>query len=254
MTAAKIIHFLSGLALGVSLALIGFFIFTRIESQNFGRVFVVSSGSMEPAIKTGSLVYVEPQKNYRLSDIVTFYPNQSKKMTVTHRIVAIDNGVIKTAGDANNQAETSLTPTSQILGKVVFVVPWIGFLAGYTKTPQGFILMVIIPATIIIYEELKNITQEIRKHLKPQKPSINPIYLLAIILPLVGSALVYTTFSNSFFSDREQSTGNLFTVSIPQVLPLATPQNEVLPTPEITPTETPTPFPTSATDEAVSGV
>jgi signal peptidase I len=215
MTITKILHFISGLTLGVSLALIGFFLFTRIENQTLGRIYVVSSGSMEPAIKTGSLVYVSPQTNYQLRDIVTFYPSDSKKTTVTHRIVAINNGYIKTAGDANNQAETSLTPTSQIVGKVIFSIPLIGYLAGFTKTPQGFILMVIIPATIIIYEEIKNISQELRKKIKPTKISINPLYLMAILLPLLGSALVFTSFSNSFFSDLVTSSQNLFTIAVP---------------------------------------
>jgi signal peptidase I len=233
MTAAKIFHFLSGLVLGISLALVGFFIFTRIESQSLGRLYVVSSGSMEPAIKTGSIVYVAPQTNYQLRDIVTFYPNESKKTTVTHRIVAIGDGQIKTAGDANNQAETSLTPTSQIVGKVVFSIPFVGFLAGFTKTPKGFIFMVIIPATIIIYEEIKNITKELRKNIKPAKISINPLYLMAILLPLLGSALVYTSFSNSFFSDLATSTENFFTVAVPEILPFVAPQNEVLQSPEL---------------------
>jgi signal peptidase I len=214
MTVTKIFHFISGLALGISLVLVGFFIATRVESQNFGRLYVVSSGSMEPHIKTGSIVYVEPQSTYKLNDVVTFYPNvANRRATVTHRIVAIGNGVIKTAGDANNQAETSLTPVSRIVGKVIISVPFVGYLAGFTKTPQGFILMVIIPATIIIYEELKNISKTLTKNIKPKKITLNPLYILAIILPLVGSALVYTSFSNSYFSDLVTSTTNLFTVT-----------------------------------------
>ncbi|OGM59419.1 signal peptidase I, partial [Candidatus Woesebacteria bacterium RIFCSPLOWO2_01_FULL_39_10] len=133
----------------------------------FPRTYLVQSGSMEPAIKTGSIVITLPSSVYSQGEVITFSKNS--KNIVTHRIQAklypegaSSSPVYKTAGDANENFDNWEVNNSDIIGKVVFSVPYVGYVADFAKKPQGFILLVIIPATIIIYEELKNIIRELK--------------------------------------------------------------------------------------------
>ena len=57
------------------------------------KAYAIETGSMEPTIKQGSMVYVEPCSNfedYEVDDIVTF-TDKIQKQSFTHRIVSIDS-------------------------------------------------------------------------------------------------------------------------------------------------------------------
>jgi signal peptidase len=74
------------------LAIIVFSLLIIASSLNIGgwRMYVVKSGSMEPAIHTGSIVFdkKEADDTYVVGDIITFQLPSSKD-TVTHRIHSI---------------------------------------------------------------------------------------------------------------------------------------------------------------------
>ena len=69
------------------------------------KTFVVNSGSMEPAIKTGAVVLVVSSDEYEVEDVITFGPYSREKAPTTHRIVEIkeESGNISyiTKGDKN---------------------------------------------------------------------------------------------------------------------------------------------------------
>lgn len=134
------------------------------------KAFVVQSGSMEPAVKTGSLIFVKPSASYAVGDIVNI---KDGKNSVTHRIVGkrTDNGetVFETKGDANEEADAEMIAQSRIFGKMLWAIPYAGYPVGYAKTQMGFLLLVIIPSVIIIYEELRKIKEEIEKALLRKK-------------------------------------------------------------------------------------
>ncbi|KKQ69669.1 MAG: Signal peptidase I [Candidatus Shapirobacteria bacterium GW2011_GWE2_38_30] len=54
------------------------------------RIYSVVSGSMEPALHVGSIVFVRPLSDYQIGDIVTFKTPKDPKNTVTHRLTAKD--------------------------------------------------------------------------------------------------------------------------------------------------------------------
>jgi signal peptidase I len=128
------------------------------------RLFSVLSGSMEPTIHTGSAIFDLPSGSYEVGDIVTRTTGTSG-VTVTHRIIekAVLDGktVYHTKGDANNVADEEDISVSQIVGKVAFSVPWFGYVIGFAQTKEGFILLVVVPAVIIVYEELRKMRKEI---------------------------------------------------------------------------------------------
>ena len=145
------------------------------------KLFTVQSGSMEPKIKLGSLVFVKPAQNYNPGDIVTFRV-QGGKTTVTHRILETRevNGetTFTTKGDANEESDTQDIAKDTIVGKVFLTLPLVGFPIGYAKTKLGFIILILIPSTIIIYEELRGMAEEIRKKfMAMRKPKVEKLVL-----------------------------------------------------------------------------
>lgn len=131
------------------------------------KVFVVLSGSMEPAIKTGSIIMVKPAGSYRIGDIITFGPYSKQKPPTTHRIqeirVQTGNPVYTTKGDANNALDTREVSNRDVIGKVRFSLPYLGYVVAAAKKPAGFIAMIILPAAIIVYDEGKKIWRELAK-------------------------------------------------------------------------------------------
>lgn len=133
----------------------------------FGRykLMVVLSGSMEPAIKMGSIVVIKPEKNYIKKDIITYQDLAKSKTTITHRVFEASGSAYITKGDANKIPDTTKIFPKQIIGKVIFVIPYLGYPVSFTKTLPGLILVIVIPATIIVYQELVNLKNDIFKKL-----------------------------------------------------------------------------------------
>ena len=130
------------------------------------KVMIVQSGSMEPTIKTGSIVVVKPMNDYKIGEIITFNI-KGAEYPITHRIE--DIGVIEgkkyyiTRGDANEERDQTETRESDVFGKSLFSVSYLGYAVDFAKKPIGFILIIGIPAIIIIADEIKKIYDEIKK-------------------------------------------------------------------------------------------
>lgn len=129
------------------------------------KILIVQSGSMEPKIKIGSIVVVKPADNYEIGQVITVKDMDNPKITVTHRLVEIknENGreIYITKGDANNVPDRGGVEKDQIIGKVLFNVPYAGYAVAVAKKPYGFAALVIIPALIIIFDQVKKIIGEI---------------------------------------------------------------------------------------------
>lgn len=112
------------------------------------QMYVVLSGSMEPAYHTGSLLYSKEvdTSTLEVGDVVVF--NMGNGFTATHRIVEFveDDGVtkIKTKGDANKKPDASLVSLDEIRGKAQFSIPYLGYVLTFIKQPPGLYLVVAI--------------------------------------------------------------------------------------------------------------
>ncbi len=130
------------------------------------KILTVKSGSMSPALYTGSIIFVSPSDNYKMDDIITFR-GQGEKEYITHRIVEADNSTDKSAywtkGDANDATDSYKVPLIGVAGKVRLSIPIVGYILDFVKTVPGLIMLIVIPATIIIYEEIKKIKNEWKK-------------------------------------------------------------------------------------------
>lgn len=152
------------------LALLGlialFLVASTLNLPNGYKLYTVQSGSMLPQIKVGSIVVSRKATNYQVGDVITF---KNAPVPTTHRIQAIKDSVYITKGDANDSADTEPVQKYQILGKVVLILPYFGYPVAFAKTKEGFIGLIVIPATIIVYSEILNIKKEIQKLIKKKK-------------------------------------------------------------------------------------
>jgi signal peptidase len=136
-----------------------------IVSPFFGwRTEVVISGSMEPAIQTGSVVIVSPivPDTIRKGDIIMYSSLDMTSLT-THRVVNVESEPklqFITKGDANNNSDVIPVTPGQIVGIVAFTIPYLGLLAQFIKTPLGFTLFLLIPAVILIGCEMLDLWRE----------------------------------------------------------------------------------------------
>ena len=131
------------------------------------KVLTVLSGSMEPTIHTGSVVVVKPITNYKVGDVITFGPNTKIQIPTTHRIaeIRVQEGqtVYKTQGDANNGEDMKEVSGKDVIGKVYFSVPYVGYIIDFVRQPTGLILVIVLPAIFIVYDEVRKIMTEVKK-------------------------------------------------------------------------------------------
>ena len=105
------------------------------------QIYTVVSGSMEPAIPTGSLVYIkegEPEEAAK-GDVIAFYGGAQTASIITHRVVEnrVVMGEIVTKGDANESPDMTPVPYGHYLGKVERSIPEAGKLAAVFTSPAG---------------------------------------------------------------------------------------------------------------------
>jgi signal peptidase len=131
---------------------------------NDSRVFIEKTGSMFPAIKPGSVIFVQKTTSYKINDIITF---QSDPISTTHRIYKIVNRNGKdyfvTKGDRNDALDNYLISHENIIGKVKYTMPYLGFLLTFLKTKLGLYLFIFLPTLSIIIIEVKKIFREFNK-------------------------------------------------------------------------------------------
>ncbi|PJE63027.1 signal peptidase I [Candidatus Roizmanbacteria bacterium CG10_big_fil_rev_8_21_14_0_10_39_6] len=133
---------------------------TYLSNQNVGifnmHSFLVLSGSMEPTIMTGDIIIISSQPAYAQRDVVTF--KNIDERIVTHRLMKkVGEGKtvrFETKGDANRSEDEDLIQPDQILGKVVLVIPKLGYLVAFSKTVPGFIVFIVIPAFLLLVGEI----------------------------------------------------------------------------------------------------
>lgn len=149
-------------ALLVALALLNFL------PPAFGiHPFVILSGSMEPAILTGSVIFVNERaspEDLHTGDIITY---SIEDTYVTHRIAQETPGSVITKGDANKEADFSPVNRSRILGPVVLSIPYLGYLYDWVSAPLFLVLLLSLLVADVIIKPLcslsKNISQKKRR-------------------------------------------------------------------------------------------
>ena len=102
------------------------------------NAYSVVSGSMEPALPVGSVVYVESAgvSQIRAGDIIAF---DDEGTVVTHRVIESrpQEGAFITKGDANPSLDIKPTPYWKLIGRVKLCVPLLGRVLSLYAVPEG---------------------------------------------------------------------------------------------------------------------
>lgn len=97
---------------------------------------MVASSSMRPFMDVGDVAIVEkaPADLVKQGDIIQF---RGKDVTVMHRVVDIqkrgDSMFFTTKGDANNAPDLAPVVPEQVIGRVIYKIPKIGWAAIVVK-------------------------------------------------------------------------------------------------------------------------
>ena len=181
-----VIKWIGNIGFAVGLILVAFLLFSVIQSKLVNgpptiaghQMYIVIGGSMSPSFEAGALAILKPvnPETIKVGDVVTYKGTASDTAT-THRVVDItkNDGAISftTRGDANDVDDPSLLDSSQIVGKVVFTVPYLGKLLNFSQSKMGLVALIIIPGVILIIFEIFSMIKTVKK-MKAEKMSKNP--------------------------------------------------------------------------------
>lgn len=134
------------------------------------QVYSVISGSMEPKYPVGSLIYVKDVDPYSIKegDVITYVlPNDTPS---THRVVRVDedNQLFYTKGDANKTEDGAPVHFKNLIGKPVFKIPLLGYVAHYIQHPPGMYIAIAAGAVLLILVFLPDLLKK-----DPQKEKQN---------------------------------------------------------------------------------
>ena len=153
-TIKRIWNWVSGVLVGVVVLLAIALVGVRLIGL---KPFVVLSGSMRPTYEVGSLIYVKSvdYKELEVGDPITYMISQDT--VVTHRIIEVlvdeeDPETIRyfTKGDANDVPDGSSVHYRNIIGKPVFSIPYLGYLANYIQNPPGMYVAMSAGAILVL--------------------------------------------------------------------------------------------------------
>lgn len=120
----------------------------------------VLSGSMEPTFSTGDLLIIRREKAYQIGDMITFWDEGG---LTTHRIIDEGEEGFITKGDYNPVRDSRPVPVDQVAGRVVLVIPSMGRILLFLKTPPGMLLFLTLGLLILLLPDLWDGIRQKRK-------------------------------------------------------------------------------------------
>jgi signal peptidase I len=115
------------------------------------QAYVVHTGSMSPGLPPGDLLIDKrATAPYHDGQVVTFKVPQGpgSDPVVTHRIYALHGEQLRTKGDANTTPDEHRVPTRDVVGEVMFKIPYGGYVLVYLSQVTGWLSIVTVLLTI----------------------------------------------------------------------------------------------------------
>lgn len=133
------------------------------------HIYTVVSGSMEPAIPTGSLVYVRETSPEQVGaeEVIAFYGARDSASIITHRVVEnrVVMGEFITKGDANQTEDMNPIPYENFIGSVVYSIPALGRAAELLTSHDGKLVAGAVIVAALLLQGLAVLTE--RKEKRP---------------------------------------------------------------------------------------
>lgn len=146
-------------------------------------LYTIISPSMEPNINVYDVVLtkrVKPEE-VKEGDVITFISSSTlgEGLTITHRVKSVikteEDIKFRTQGDNNPIPDSALVTSNNLLGKVVFTIPFLGYIQFMLQSKSGWLFFLLIPAIIVvIYDvvkviKLSNVKQRLNETLKEEE-------------------------------------------------------------------------------------
>lgn len=182
-------RWISNIITGVLVVVLVITMVFAISSKRAGgapRIFgyelmTVLSGSMEPSIRTGSIIAVLPAADptrYKAGDVITYRSPEDKNILITHRILEVQRagaGVrYVTKGDNNDGQDPKPVPAVNIVGQYSgFTVPLLGYVVSFARSKTGILIMLIGPGLLLIGWQLISVWRIISGMENPKEKEAN---------------------------------------------------------------------------------
>ena len=131
-------------------------------------LYIVRSGSMEPAINVGDMVLAGPVGTGGIKPGVIISYELGKNL-ITHRVLSIDGNTLITIGDANKEPDSTPVRLSQVQSRYIFRIPYVGYVAGFLRTRPGWLLSIVLPSIVLVGFIVKDIIKEASRNEKSEK-------------------------------------------------------------------------------------
>jgi signal peptidase len=120
------------------------------------ETYAIVSGSMEPTIPVGSLVFVKDAAPEELQpgDVISFRSETGSDIIITHRLVEKqeEEQYLITKGDANQTNDLQPIPYENLVGLVTASIPFLGYLTTFIAGIQGKVVMIcILGVAVLLY-------------------------------------------------------------------------------------------------------
>lgn len=121
------------------------------------QIYTILSPSMAPKYPTGAIIYVKKvdTADLKAGDVITY--QFTPTMTATHRIIEVvpdeqnPGGVCyRTKGDNRPEPDNGTVSPDRVLGKVVFGIPLLGFLANFVQSPPGIYVAIAFAGVLML--------------------------------------------------------------------------------------------------------
>lgn len=108
------------------------------------KPLIIISGSMEPILKVGGILYYEKinLNDFKKDDILVYRLNEH---IVSHRIVNINEYGFETKGDNNNSNDSYIVDKNNVIGRGNnWSIPYIGYYADFIYNHKYLLIVMII--------------------------------------------------------------------------------------------------------------
>lgn len=147
--------------------------------------YIIVSPSMVPNINVQDAIIIgrTDPNDLKQGDIISYLATDSyySGKVITHRIIGIEdvNGelLFRTKGDNNNVADGVLVNEDNVYGKVLFRIPFLGYVRQFLSIYFGWILCIALPILYLIMTEVVRV----RKMLSNRKKMLREQEELEII-------------------------------------------------------------------------
>ena len=167
------------------------------------EALIVQSGSMEPTIPTGSVIWISDTngENLEEGDIITYGPEGGtpEDEYTTHRIIEVRGSgsdvEYVTKGDNNEDPDPGTVTPERIEGVHMFTVAQLGYAVVEGRKSSVFLILIGVASALIILGELRTLYTEYRE-MKEEDESRDIVQTFAVAFSLLVLAIAAIRFTS----------------------------------------------------------